>query len=373
MPRDYYEVLGVSRDADAGEIKKSFRRLARELHPDANHDDPEAEDKFKELAEAYEVLSDDQRRATYDRYGHEGLKGGGYAPNFEGFGSFADIFSSFFGGGFDSPFGGGRGGGGADVALQVVIELEEAARGVRKELTYDTDAKCSHCHGNGAEPGTPIVTCKRCGGAGQLQAVQRTAFGQLMRRVPCDECDGAGRIPEQPCSTCDGTGFEATEQSIEVDIPAGIEDGQRIRVSGRGHAGAGGAAAGDLYVLVRVREHESLLRDGDDLVTVVDVPAPLAALGTTIDVPSLDGPIPLDVPAGTQPGEIIELAGRGMPPLRGRGRTGKLRVVVNVAIPRRLTREQRDLLEQLAESLTDENLRSDEGMLHKLRRVFAAR
>jgi molecular chaperone DnaJ len=373
MARDYYEVLGVARDADAGAIKKAFRSLARELHPDTNHGDPEAEHKFKELAEAYEVLSDDDRRATYDRYGHEGLKGGGYAPNFEGFGSFADIFSSFFGGGFDSPFGRANAGAGADIAVQVAIDLEEAAAGLRKEIAYDADVKCSHCSGNGAEPGTPIVTCERCGGAGQLQAVQRTAFGQLVRRAVCDACNGAGRVPEQPCKTCDGSGFEAAEQVIEVDIPAGIDDGQRIRVSGRGNAGEGGSRPGDLYVLVRVREHESLLRDGDDLVTVVDVPAPLAALGTTIDVPSLDGPIPLEVPAGTQPGEIVALAGRGMPPLRGRGRTGALRVVINVAIPRRLSREQRELLEQLADSLTDENLRSDEGMLSKLRRVLAGK
>ena len=376
MPRDYYEVLGVPRTADENEVKKSFRRLARELHPDANQDDPHAEEKFKELAEAYEVLSDRERREIYDRYGHEGLRGGGYAPNFEGFGSFADIFSAFFGGGggFESSFGARSRSGavaGADVAVAVALELGDAAHGVKREVAYEVEARCETCHGNAAQPGTPFVTCERCGGSGQLQAVSRTAFGQLVRSAVCDRCDGAGRVPETPCSACSGSGTVVSERRVEVEIPAGIADGQRIRVSGRGHAGQRGGPDGDLYVLVRVRDDERFLRDGDDLVTVVDVPAPLAALGTTIEVPSLDGDIPFEIPSGTQPGEVFEIAGRGMPPLRGRGRTGDLRVVVNVTIPRRLSRDQRELLEQLADSLTDDNLRSDEGMLAKLRRVLA--
>ena len=375
MPRDYYEVLGVPRTADENEIKKSFRRLARELHPDANQSDPEAEDKFKELAEAYEVLSDAERREVYDRYGHEGLRGGGYAPNFEGFGSFADIFSAFFGGGgFESAFGGRSRGGaaqGADVAVALAIELTDAAHGVTREVAYEIDERCPTCHGNAAEPGTPFVTCSRCGGAGQLQAVSRTAFGQLVRNAVCDRCDGAGRVPETPCTGCRGQGTVRSERRVDVEVPAGISDGQRIRISGSGNAGQRGGPDGDLYVLVRVRDDERFLRDGDDLVTVVDVPAPLAAIGTTIDVPSLDGEIPFEIPAGTQPGEVFEIGGRGMPPLRNRGRTGDLRVVVNVTIPRRLSREQRDLMERLADSLTEENLRSDEGMIAKLRRVLA--
>ena len=376
MPRDYYEVLGVSRTSDENDIKKAFRRLARELHPDANHDDPEAEEKFKELAEAYEVLSDAERREIYDRYGHEGLRGGGYAPNFEGFGSFADIFSAFFGGGggFESAFGGRSRTGpaqGADVAVALAIELADAAHGITHEVAYEIEARCETCHGNGAEPGTPFVTCERCGGSGQLQAVSRTAFGQLVRSAVCDRCDGAGRIPETPCHTCRGRGTTTTERRVDVEVPPGISDGQRIRIAGRGHAGMRGGPDGDLYVLVRVRDDERFLRDGDDLVTVVDIAATAAALGTTIDVPSLDGPVPFDVPAGTQPGEVFEIGGRGMPPLRGRGRTGDLRVVVNVTIPRRLSREQRDLVERLDDSLTEENLRSDEGMLAKLRRVLA--
>src|SRR5215216_685585 len=325
MPRDYYEVLGVSRAADESEIKKAFRRLARELHPDTNSADPQAEEKFKEAAEAYEVLSDADRRRQYDAYGHEGLRSGGFAPNFEGFGSVSDLFSAFFGsGGFDTAFGTGRGGArggqmqGADVVVAVAIDLAQAAHGDTVEISYDSDVRCEHCHGNGAEPGTPIVTCARCHGSGQLQAVSRTRFGQLVRTAICDVCGGDGRVPEQRCGVCGGQGRVRESRTLHVDIPAGIADGQRIRLSGRG----------------------------------------------------LDGEIPVEIPAGTQPGEIVTLRARGMPPL-GRGRTGDLHVHVNVVIPRRLSREQRALLERLADTLTDGNLKSDEGMLSKLKRALA--
>ena len=374
MPRDYYDVLGVPSNAQDAEIKKAFRKLARELHPDVNAHDPQAEEKFKEAAEAYEVLSDAERRRLYDAYGHEGLRSGGYSPNFEGFGSFSDIFSAFFGaGGFDAAFGTGRHGGGiqgGDVVVAASIELSEAAHGAAVEVSYEADVLCEHCSGNGAEPGTPIVTCPRCQGTGQLQTVARTRFGQLVRTGLCDNCGGDGRVAEQPCGVCAGRGHRLEERTVRIDVPAGIADGQRIRVSGRGHAGQRGGASGDLYVVVRVREDERFLRDGDDLVTVIDVAAPLAALGTTVDVPTLDGPVPLQIPAGTQPGETIVMRGRGLPPLQ-RGRTGDLRVVVNVATPRRLSREQRDLLERFAGTMTDENLRSDEGMLSKLKRALA--
>src|SRR3954464_4186319 len=376
MPkRDYYQVLGVDRSASDGEIKKAFRGLARELHPDVNAHDPAAEDKFKEAAEAYEVLSDGQRRQTYDAYGHEGLRTGGFSPNFEGFGSISDLFSAFFGaGGFDAAFGGTRMRGGAvqggDVAVAVGLDFTEAGHGKTVEVVYDATAPCETCHGNGAEPGTPIVTCPRCRGAGQVQNVQRTRFGQMVRTALCDQCGGDGRIGDQPRPPRDGRGMVAAHRRVNVDVPAGIADGQRIRVSGRGHAGERGGPSGDLYVVVRVREDERFLRDGEDLVTVVDVAAPLAALGTTIEVPTLDGPVPVEVKAGPQPGEEIRLGGRGMPPLR-RGRTGDLRVIVNVTIPRRLTREQRDMLEQFAGTLSDDNLRADEGMIAKLRRVLA--
>ncbi len=367
MARDYYDVLGVPREADEAQVKKAFRRLARELHPDVNAHDPEAEEKFKEAAEAYEVLSDSERRRQYDAYGHEGLRSGGYSPNFDGFGSISDLFSAFFGAGAG---GGGRGGPaqGGDVAVAVEIDLGQAARGAPVKVSYDAVVRCETCRGNGAKPGTPIRTCERCGGAGQVQAVTRTAFGQMVRTAVCDVCEGDGRVPEQPCDTCRGRGMVADRTELEVDVPAGIADGQRIRVTGRGHGGERGGPPGDLYVLVRVAEDERFIRDGNDLVTLVDVPAPLAALGTRLEVPTLDGPVPLEVPAGTQPGETITLGGRGLPPLR-RGRTGDLRVIVNVTIPRRLSRNQRELLEKLAESMTEENLRSDEGRLSRLKRA----
>jgi molecular chaperone DnaJ len=372
MPRDCYEVLGVPRDASEQQVKKAFRALARELHPDVNAHDPQAEEKFKEAAEAYEILCDPERRATYDRYGHEGLRSGGYAPNFDGFGSIGDLFDAFFGG--SSPFG-GRGGagsaGGGDIAVAVEVDLLQAAHGSRVMVSVEAIERCEHCHGNGAEPGTPIHTCERCGGAGQLQAVTRTPFGQMMRAIVCDVCHGEGRVAAKPCHECRGRGRRAAERSHEVEIPAGIADGQRIRISGRGHTGQGGAPAGDLYVLVKVREDERFVREGDDLITVLDVPAPLAALGGALEVPTLeeDSSLPLEIPAGTQPGEVIVLRGQGMPALR-RGRHGDLRVLVNVIIPRRLTAEQRELLGQLRDSLTEENLRSEDSMFAKLRRAL---
>jgi molecular chaperone DnaJ len=373
MPRDYYEVLGVSRSASEAEIKKAFRRLARELHPDVNSHDPHAEDKFKEAAEAYEVLSDSERRATYDRYGHEGLRSGGYAPNFESFGSVADIFEAFFGGGgFGGAFGGGRAGGptqGGDIGVSAEIDLKQAAQGAAVEVSYEAVSRCENCNGNGAEPGTPIETCPKCGGAGELRAVTRTPFGQVVRAAPCDRCGGDGRVAKQPCHVCRGRGRESGRVKVSVDVPAGIDTGQRIRITGRGHAGDRGGPAGDLYVQIKVREDPRFVRDQSDLVTVVDVAAPLAALGTKVSVPTIDGDVELEVPAGTQPNESLIVRGEGMPSLRGRQR-GDLRVMVNVVIPRHLKHHQRELLEQLAESMTDHNLRTDETVFHKLRRAF---
>ena len=367
-PRDPYEVLRVQRDASEQQIKKAFRQMARELHPDVNAHDPDAEEKFKEAAEAYEILSDPERRATYDRYGHEGLRSGGYAPNFDGFGSIGDLFDAFFGGGAS-----GRGGpaAGADIAVAVEIDLIEAADGVTMEVTYEAVDRCEHCHGNGAEPGTPIETCERCGGSGQLQAATRTPFGQMVRTMACDVCHGDGRVPTQPCRDCRGRGRVSGRRKLDVEVPAGISDGQRIRLTGRGHAGEMGASAGDLYVLVRVREDERFVREGDHLITAVDVPAPVAALGGTLEVAALEGSVSIELPAGTQPGDALTLRGHGMPSL-GRGRRGDLRVVVNVVIPRRLTEEQRELLEQLKATLTPENLRSAESMFAKLRRALGS-
>ncbi|MHB8531686.1 MAG: molecular chaperone DnaJ [Solirubrobacteraceae bacterium] len=371
MPRDPYELLGLARDASEQEVKKAFRLLARELHPDVNAHDPQAEEKFKEAAEAYEILSDAERRATYDRYGHDGLRSGGYAPNFEGFGSISDLFNAFFGGagaGFGGGFGPAQGG---DVAVAVEIELLDAARGTTVEAAYEAVERCERCHGNGAEPGTPIEACTVCGGTGQRQSVARTPFGQMMRSVVCEHCAGDGKVPKQPCRDCHGRGRVRTTRRLEVEVPAGISDGQRIRMSGDGHAGDPGAPPGDLYVLVSVREDERFVREGEHLITALDLPAPTAALGASVEVPTLEGTVPLEIPAGTQPGEILTVRGEGMPTLR-RGRRGDLRVVVNVLIPRRLSDEQRALLEDLSSSLTDENLRTHESMFEKLRRVLGS-
>jgi molecular chaperone DnaJ len=374
MPRDPYEVLSVGRDASAQDVKKAFRQLAMELHPDVNAHDPDAEEKFKEAAEANEILSDPERRATYDRYGHDGLRSGGYAPNFDSFGSIGDLFNAFFGGasagrgGSAYPQGHGQGG---DIAVAIEIDLLEAANGAKVEVSYDAVERCEQCHGNGAQPGTPIDTCERCGGAGQLQAVTRTLLGQMVRTIVCDECHGDGRVPQQPCAECRGRGRVTSRRTLEVEAPAGISEGQRIRIGGRGHAGEAGAPAGDLYVVVRVREDDRFLREGDDLITALDVAAPLAALGGTLELPTLDGETSIELPPGTQPGEVLTVRGQGMPALR-RGRRGDLRVVVNVVVPRRLSPEQRELMERLNDSLSDENLRSQESVFAKLRRALGS-
>ncbi len=372
-PRDPYEVLGVTRDADDSTIKKAFRKLARDLHPDVNAHDPEAEGKFKEVAAAYEILSDKERRATYDRYGHDGLRSSGTAPNFDGFGSISDLFDAFFGG-----VGGGRGGRGGpmqgqDIGIATSITLEQAARGHAVELHFEAVDSCEKCHGNGAEPGTPIVTCERCGGAGALQAVSRTPFGQVVRTVACDVCGGEGKTAETPCDRCEGRGREVRRRDVSVTIPAGIADGQRVQVGGRGHAGEHGGPPGDLYVLVQVEPDPRFLRDGDDLITVLDVPAPHAALGTTLPVETLlEGEVDIEIPAGTQPGETITLKGKGMPHLRRQGRSGDLRVIVDVVVPRRLTREQRSALEAFAETITPEQLSKSDSLGAKLKRLFHA-
>jgi molecular chaperone DnaJ len=371
MARDYYEILGVGREASETEIKKAFRGLARELHPDVNDHDPEAEEKFKEAAEAYEVLSDAERRQTYDAYGHEGLRSGGFDPR-AGFGSIDDIFQAFFGSGGGFGFGGGaRSAAGADITIAIEIDLAEVATGVRREITYDAVARCEHCNGNGAEPGTPIKTCDRCGGAGEMRQVTRTPFGQMVRSAVCEACGGAGKIPESPCEVCGGSGRTHRAKTSAIEVPAGIEDGQRMRVSGAGHAGEAGAAAGDLYVEVRVREDERFQRDGHDLVSMVSIPATEAMLGTTVTVETLDSEQEIEVAAGTQPGHEVVLRGAGLPRLGGR-RRGNLRVILNVVVPTNLDDEQREIAERLDETLGDENLGppDGEGLFSRVRRAF---
>lgn len=370
MKRDYYEVLGVPRSAEEKEIKTAFRSLARQLHPDVNRSDPKAESKFKEAAEAYEVLSNPETRATYDRYGFEGIKRGGFA-DFSQF-SFDDIIRSFFGDSLfgEDVFGGFRGPArGADVAAAVEITLAEAAAGVTREVEYEAVDHCPACKGSGAAPGTGRETCKTCNGAGQVRTMARTAFGQFIRSGPCRDCNGAGSTVSSPCPDCHGRGLTVTAKKLEVEIPPGISDGQSIRLPGRGSAGEQGVAAGDLYVQVAVAAHDKLLRDGNDLIYRLPLTTVDAALGATVEIPTLEGDEDYEVKPGTQPGEVKVLRGRGMPFLRGRGR-GELKLIMEVMIPRNLSLEQQELLRQFAEASSEKNYTNDEGLINRIRAAF---
>jgi len=375
VPRDYYEVLGVDRGADEATIKKAFRKLARELHPDVNTEDPEAEERFKEAAEAYEVLSDGERRRTYDAFGHDGLRSGGYQPSSGGFGSIEDIFETFFGGegGFGDVFGGGRGGpaAGADVGVEVEVDLTEVLTGATREVEFEAIVACEHCNGNGAEPGTPISTCETCGGAGQVRQVSRTPFGQMMRTGACPACGGAGKSAETPCEQCRGEGRELRDKTWEVEIPAGIDHGQRIRITGAGHEGEVGGRAGDLYVQVAVAADDDFHREGRDLVTVAELPVTTAMLGTTIDVPTLEGEREVEVEPGAQHGDTIKLAGQGLPGLNRPAR-GDLHVVLKLITPVALDDEQRELAERLDVTLGERNepRAARRGLFDRVRQAF---
>lgn len=382
MPRDYYEVLGVDRSADESEIKKAFRRQARELHPDVNTSDPNAEEKFKEAAEAYEVLSDAERRRTYDAFGHDGLRSGGFHSRTEGAGGFQDIFDAFFGGGgsagaspFEDLFGGGGARGpapGGDVAVRVEVDLADVLEGVSTEVAFQAVVRCEHCHGNGAEPGTPITTCETCGGQGQVRQATRTPFGQMVRAATCPTCGGQGKIPETPCEVCGGDGVRSERKTYEVEVPAGIENGQRIRIGAAGHAGESGARDGDLYVQVLVRDDPRFHREGNDLVTVLEVSATGAMLGTSLPVETLSGEREVELDAGAQHGDSIRLRGEGLPSLRNPARRGDLHVAIKVVTPVKLTDEQRELAEQLEATLEARNAPggSGEGLFERVRRAF---
>ncbi|TMM15980.1 MAG: molecular chaperone DnaJ [Actinobacteria bacterium] len=364
--RDYYELLGVARGADEGEIKKAFRRLARELHPDVS-EAPDAEERFREVVEAYEVLSNAETRELYDRYGHAGLRSGGFQPGHFDFGSLSDLFAAFFG---DDLIGGRAGRSrGPDLAAEVEIELVDAARGTKREVPFRVAVTCTHCGGDGAEPGTEITTCPTCAGAGRLQQVSRSVFGEFVRTTTCPTCGGSGRKIETPCSVCSGAGRVVEERTLDVDIPPGIHDGQQIRLSGEGHAGALGARAGDVYVRVRVRPDPRFVREGNDIVSTVDVTMTQAALGATVTVPSLDGEEQIEVDAGTQPGAVVVLRGRGMPVLQGYGR-GDQRVLVNVVVPRHLSDEQKRLLEEFDAHADERTYKPDDGFFDKLKSAF---
>jgi molecular chaperone DnaJ len=367
--RDYYELLGVDRSADEQEIKKAFRRLARRLHPDVS-EEPDAEARFREISEAYEVLSNAETRQLYDRYGHAGLRSGGFTPTHFDVGSLGDLFSAFFG---DDLFGmAGRGSAasrGADVAAEIQIDLVDAARGTTVTVPLEVAVPCRTCGGDGVQPGTSVTRCGRCRGSGRLQHVSRSLFGEFIRTTPCPECRGSGTIVEHPCETCAGAGRTLEERKLSVEVPAGIHDGQRIRLSGEGHAGALGGRAGDVYVGVRIRADERFVREGNDVFSQVDLTVVQAALGTTVSIETLEGPVELELEPGTQPGDVRVLRGQGMPVLQGFGR-GDHRVLVNVVVPRRLTDEQRRLLEEFDRLTDDETYRPDEGFFDRLKSAF---
>jgi molecular chaperone DnaJ len=359
--RDYYEVLGVSRTASKDEIRKSYRKLARELHPDVNKSD-DAEDRFKEINEAYEVLGDEERRQVYDRFGHAGVNGqyngGGGAQDPFGFGGgrspFGDIFETFFGG---SSRGRGRRAPsrGADLETSLEIEFEEAVFGVDREIEIQRLEECDDCGGSGARDGSEPTTCPECNGAGETRRVQQTLLGQFMTAAPCNRCGGQGTIISDPCFECQGTGRMRKNRSLVVSVPAGIDGDSTLRLSGQGEQMPNGIP-GNLFVRIRVRPHEFFKRDGQTI--YLDVPANIAQaiLGTEIEVPTVDGPVMMDIPAGTQPGQQFRLRGKGVPDVRT-GLRGDQIVTVRVVMPTELTSRQRELFEELAESLNEPDLR----------------
>ncbi|NOY26166.1 MAG: molecular chaperone DnaJ [Oligoflexia bacterium] len=358
-PRDYYTVLGVGRDASDVEIKKSYRKLAMKYHPDRNPDDPQAENQFKEASEAYSVLSDAEKRATYDRFGHAGLRGAGVDPGFanaeEIFSQFSDMFGDLFGFG-----GGGRGRGrsrgpqlrrGADTAYSLELEFLEAVHGVTREITVPRYAVCGTCSGSGAEPGTQPSACSTCGGVGQV--IQGHGF--LRIRTVCPGCGGRGKVVTSPCKECEGVGRTRVTDSLSVTVPPGVDSGLQLRLSGRGDEGDPGAPPGDLYVHINVADHERFRRNGVDIVVEVPISYPQACLGATLKVPTVDDEEELEIPAGTPSGKVFTLKGKGVPRLGRRGGRGDHHVQVVVAVPKKLSEEEEEIIRKLAE-LQDERV-----------------
>ncbi|MBU5466443.1 molecular chaperone DnaJ [Virgibacillus sp. MSJ-26] len=347
--RDYYEVLGLDRDASKDEIRKAYRKLARKYHPDVNKEDG-AEEKFKEAKEAYEVLNDEQKRAQYDQFGHAGASGQGFggfggAQDFSG--GFGDIFDMFFGGGGRTrdPNAPQQG---ADLQYTMVLEFEEAVFGKEAEITIPKEEECDTCHGSGARPGSKVETCSHCHGSGQLNTEQNTPFGRVVNRRVCHYCNGSGKIIPEKCPTCHGSGRVKKQKKIKVSIPAGIDEGQQIRVSGKGEAGVNGGPAGDLFVVIQVKPHDYFERQGDNIYCELPLTYTQAALGDEIEVPTVHGNVMLKIPAGTQTDKVFRLKGKGAPNVRGYGH-GDQHVQVKVITPTKLTDRQKELLREFNE------------------------
>lgn len=371
MATDYYELLEVERDASTDEIKRAYRIAARRYHPDANPGDAEAEARFKEVATAYEVLSDPDRRRSYDRFGADGPQMGDPFAGFGG-GGLGDIFDAFFGGGGAASAGGGRGGrsAGPDLEVSVQIPFESAVFGSQEEVSVRTAVACTTCEATGAAPGTHATTCGQCGGAGQVRQVRQSILGQMVTAAPCPVCRGAGEVIADPCTTCNGEGREVVEKTYTIDIPAGVDTGSTLRLTGFGAVGPRGGPAGDLYVQVRVAPHPRFGRDGDDLVHELHLPMTQAALGAAIAFETLDGQEDLVIPRGTQTGKVFRLRGRGVPHVRGRGR-GDLLVQVVVDTPVDLEPEVEEALRRVAELRGDDVAPADRGFFSRIKSAFS--
>ena len=375
-PRDYYGMLGVQKDATPEELKRAYRKLARELHPDVNPD-PEAQDRFKAITAAYEVLNDPEKRRIVDLGGDPLSQGGGGGQGAGfggGFGGFGDVFEAFFGGG--GPMGGGRGRRsrirpGADALLQLQLTLEETAFGVRREIVVDTAVVCETCTGDGCAPGTSPRTCATCGGAGEIQSVQRSFLGQVMTTRACSACGGTGEQIPSPCATCGGDGRVRARRTKTIDVPSGIEDGMRIRLAGQGEVGPGGGPAGDLYIEISETPHETFTRDGADLHCTIGVPMTSAALGSELVLTTLDGEEKIEIRPGSQSGSVLHLRGKGVPKLRSSVR-GDLFVHVEVRTPTRLDEEQEHLLRQFADLRAEDVAvaTKSNGLFGKVRGAF---
>ena len=367
--RDYYDILGVPRGAPPEDIKSAFRRLARQYHPDVNKA-PDAEERFKEINEAFAVLSDDQKRAAYDRFGHAGLDGMGGMPDFSNI-DLSDIFGELFGFGFGRRSGSQRNAPrrGADLQYNLPLAFEEAVFGVEKSVEFTRDEVCARCDGAGAEPGTTKSSCPTCGGRGEVRQNRQTFFGNMVQVATCPNCRGAGEIIGTPCKTCNGRGLERKTVKREVKIPGGVDSGTQVRLGSEGQPGQNGGPQGDLYIAINVRDHKYFKRREDDIMLDLDINVAQAALGAEVEVPTVDGPTVLSIPAGVQTGKVLRMRGKGVPHLRGGGRGDQL-VVVDVAIPRKLNAEQRKLFEQLAETMGSEAQPKESGFLDKFREVL---